>query len=42
MSAFVTVETVGYNQHRTTVISFKRTVMVYKTRMRPGHARPGR
>lgn len=36
----VTVETTGYNQNGRTVISFKRTLMVYKRGHAPEIARP--
>ena len=36
----VTVSTTGYNQDGTVVITFKRTVMVYKRGHSPGTARP--
>ncbi len=37
----VTVKTTGYNQEGTVVITFKRTVMVYKHGHSPGITRPG-
>ncbi len=36
----VTVKTTGYNQHGTTVITFKRTLMVYRRGHAPKIARP--
>jgi acyl dehydratase len=36
----VTVKTTGYNQEGTVVITFKRTVMVYRRGHSPGAARP--
>jgi len=36
----VTVKTTGYNQHGTTVITFKRTLMVYRRGHAPEIARP--
>ena len=36
----VTVKTTGYNQHGTVVISFKRTIMVYKRGQAPQIPRP--
>ena len=36
----VTVKTTGYNQDGTTVITFKRTLMVYKRGHAPEIARP--
>src|SRR5271156_5840390 len=36
----VTVKTIGFNQEGTTVITFKRTVMVYKRGFEPKIARP--
>ena len=39
-AGIVTVKTTGYNQDGTVVISFKRTVMVYKTSHAPETHRP--
>jgi itaconyl-CoA hydratase len=36
----VVVKTTGYNQHGTTVITFKRTIMVYRKNHAPKVARP--
>ncbi|MBA2691458.1 MAG: MaoC family dehydratase [Rubrobacter sp.] len=36
----VAVETIGYNQNGTVVITFKRTIMVYKRGHSPGMSRP--
>lgn len=36
----VTVKTIGYNQTGTIVITFKRTLLVYKRGQAPTHARP--
>jgi acyl dehydratase len=36
----VAVETIGYNQSGTVVITFKRTIMVYKRGHSPGMSRP--
>ena len=39
-AGIVTVKTTGYNQDGTVVISFKRTIMVYKTSHAPETHRP--
>lgn len=36
----VTVETIGYNENGTVVVSFRRTIMVYKRGHSPGMSRP--